>query len=186
VALAPVAGAVNTTDTPATGFELVSNTVATSGFVNAVSTTALCPCPLVAVTEPSVAVFVRRKLAGCATPVIVAVTVKAPGVVFAVNVEAVAKPFASVVSVSVFVEFDANVPLAPDPAAGAANVTDTPLTGTPFAVTTATSGANAVSSATVCGDPLDTAIDWTGGLELELLQPGRKTTARKIKARMLA
>jgi cell division protein FtsX len=133
------------------------------------------------VTEPSVAVFVRRKLAGCATPVIVAVTVKAPGVVFAVNVEAVAKPFASVVSVSVFVEFDANVPLAPDPAAGAANVT-----GTPFAVTTATSGANAVSSATVCGDPLDTAIDWTGGLELELLQPGRKTTARKIKARMLA
>jgi hypothetical protein len=166
---------------------LVSNTVAPSSVANAVRTVALCGVvPVTAVTEASVAVFVRRKLAGCATPVIVAVTVKAPGVVFAVNVEAVAKPFASVVSVSVFVEFDANVPLAPDPAAGAANVTDTPLTGTPFAVTTATSGANAVSSATVCGDPLDTAIDWTGGLELELLQPGRKTTARKIKARMLA
>jgi hypothetical protein len=75
VALAPVAGAVNTTDTPATGFELVSNTVATSGFVNAVSTNALCPPPLVAVTDASVAVFVRLKLAGCATPETVAVTV---------------------------------------------------------------------------------------------------------------
>jgi hypothetical protein len=163
---------------------LVSNTVATSGFVNAASTNALCPPPLVAATDCSVAVFVRLKLAGCATPEIVAVTVKVPGVVFAVNVEAVAKPFASVVSVSVCVEFDANVPLAPDP--GAVNVTDTPLSGTPPNVTTATSGAYAVSSATVCELPLDTAIDCTGGGALALLQPGRKTTARKTKARMLA
>jgi hypothetical protein len=101
-----------------------------------------------------------------------------------VNVEAVARPFASVVSVSVCVEFDANMPLAPDP--GAVNVTDAPFTGTPPNVTRATSGANAVSSATVCGDPLDTVIDLTGGGALALLQPGRKTTARKTKARMLA
>jgi hypothetical protein len=102
-----------------------------------------------------------------------------------VNTEEVARPFASVVSVSVAVEFDANVPLAPDP--GAVNVTDAPFTGTPFAVTTATSGAvKAAPICALCGLPLDTAIDWTGGGELELLQPGRKTTARKIKARMLA
>jgi hypothetical protein len=71
--------------------------------------------------------------------------------------------------------------------AGAVNVTDTPLTGAPPAVTTATSGAaNATSTVALCGLPVDTAIDCAGGLELELLQPGRKTTARKIKARMLA
>jgi hypothetical protein len=102
-----------------------------------------------------------------------------------VNTDEVARPFAFVVSVSVAVEFDANVPLAPDP--GAVNVTDAPFTGAPPAVTTATSGAaNAAPTCALCELPLDTVIDWTGGGALELLQPGRKTTARKTKARMLA
>jgi hypothetical protein len=73
-----------------------------------------------------------------------------------VNTEEVARPLASVTSVSVAVEFDANVPLAPD--AGAVNVTDTPLTGSePASTTNATSGnANAVLNTAYCGLPLDT------------------------------
>jgi hypothetical protein len=74
VPLAPDAGAVNTTDTPLTGFELASNTVATSGFVNAVRTNALCGVPLVAVIDAGTAVFVRLKLT-VGNPLAVAATV---------------------------------------------------------------------------------------------------------------
>jgi hypothetical protein len=100
-----------------------------------------------------------------------------------VNAEEVAKPFAFVVSVSVAVPVDANVPLAP--VAGAVNVTARPLAPDP-AVTTATSGAaNAAPTATLCPDPLPTAIVSAGGLEL--LQPVRKTAkVMKTKVRMLA
>jgi hypothetical protein len=92
-----------------------------------------------------------------------------------VNVVEVARPFTSVVSVSVAVPL-ANVPLAP--VDGAVNVTDTPLVGVPPVVTCATSGnPNAVSPAALCGVPLCATIVSTGGLELELLQP--------VKARML-
>jgi hypothetical protein len=100
-----------------------------------------------------------------------------------VNVDEVARPFTSVVSVSVVVAF-ANKPLAPDD--GAVNVTDTPLVGVPPVVTCATSGAaNAVLPAVLWLFPLCNVIVSTGGLELELLQPVRKTKARKTKARML-
>jgi hypothetical protein len=89
----------------------------------------------------------------------------------------------SVVSVSVAVPL-ANVPLAPDD--GAVNVTDTPLVGDPPVVTcTISDAANAVPPAVLCGLPLCNVIVSTGGLELELLQPVRKTKARKTKARML-
>jgi hypothetical protein len=44
-----------------------------------------------------------------------------------VNVDEVATPLELVVSVSVAEDFEANVPLAPDP--GAVNVTSAPLTG---------------------------------------------------------
>ena len=61
-------------------------------------------------------------------------------------------PFTSVVSVSVFVEFDANVPLAP--VAGAVNVTDKPCVGTPPTVTVACSGApNAAPTEALCVTP---------------------------------
>jgi hypothetical protein len=76
VPLAPVVGAVNVTTTPPTGFEFLSNTVATRGAANAVSIVALCGVPLVAVIDAGVpAVFVRLKLAGVVTPATVAVTV---------------------------------------------------------------------------------------------------------------
>ena len=74
-------------------------------------------------------------------------------VAFAVNTEEVALPLASVITVSVFVEFDANVPLAP--VVGAVNVTDKPCVGTPPVVTFATSGAaNATLITALCGVPL--------------------------------
>jgi hypothetical protein len=79
-----------------------------------------------------------------------------------VNVEEVATPLASVVSVSVAGGFDANVPLAPD--AGAVNVTDAPLTGYwLLSRTVATSGAaNAVLMVASCSDPLVEVIDAGG------------------------
>jgi len=76
VPLAPVAGAVNVTATPPTGFELASSTVATNGAANAVSTVAVCGVPLVATTvtgDPPA--FVKLKLAGVEAPATDAVTV---------------------------------------------------------------------------------------------------------------
>jgi len=102
-----------------------------------------------------------------------------------VNADDVATPLASVISVSVAVEFDANMPLAPD--AGAVNVTATPLTGDPPFVTVATSElANAVPTVVFCPPPLVAAITSAGGgggVELEP-QPVKKPNARKLKARM--
>jgi hypothetical protein len=79
-----------------------------------------------------------------------------------VNVEEVALPFTSVVSVSVFVTFDANVP--DGAVAGAVKVTATPLTGLPkLSVTVATSGlAKAVLITALCGVPLVAASDAGG------------------------
>jgi hypothetical protein len=68
--LAPVAGAVNVTVAPLTGFESLSSTVATSGNANAMLIAPLCGVPLVAVIDAAAfAVFVRLKLAGVDAPV---------------------------------------------------------------------------------------------------------------------
>jgi hypothetical protein len=81
----------------------------------------------------------------------------------AVKIDDVAMPVASVVSVSVYDELVANVPLAP--VAGAVKTTNAPLTGNPPMVTVATRGAeNAVLSAALCGVPLVAAIVSVGVL----------------------
>jgi len=65
VPLAPVVGAVNVTDTPLTGFESPSTTVAASGAVNTEPTVAACGVPPVAaIIAAAPTVFVRSKLAG--------------------------------------------------------------------------------------------------------------------------
>jgi hypothetical protein len=76
VPLAELAGAVNVTATPLTGFEWLSDTVATNGAGNGVLTNVLCGVPLVAVIVPAEPPrLVRSKLAGVVTPLAVAVTV---------------------------------------------------------------------------------------------------------------
>src|SRR5271166_4732558 len=88
-------------------------------------------------------------------------------------------PLASLISVSVLVEFDANVPLAPD--AEAVKVTNAPLTGDPPIVTVATrSDANFVLTIALCGVPPVAAINSAGGLKFELLQLVKKTKTRKM------
>src|SRR5208283_2187284 len=101
-----------------------------------------------------------RKFA-VAVPVLVvtvAATLYAPAVALALKFEEVATPLVLVVSVSVFVEFDAKIPLAPDE--GAVNVTDTPLTGLPYmSSTVAISGSpNIPLSSVSCSEPLVAAI----------------------------
>src|SRR5208282_689469 len=97
----------------------------------------------------------------------------------------VATPFASVVSVSEFVEVEAKVPLAP--VVGAVKVTNAPLNGAPPMVTVATSGAeNAVFNCALCGVPLVAAINSGGVLKLELLQLVKKTKASTTGARKIA
>jgi hypothetical protein len=147
VPLAPLAGAVNVTDTPVTGFELLSTTVATSGAPNAVLIVALCSEPPVAVIDAGGPdVLFRLKVAVVPiTPATEAVTGSAPMIPLAVKVDDIATPLALVVSVSVLLEVDANVPLAP--VDGAVKTTNAPLNGFPPSVTVATSGAaNAVLS----------------------------------------
>ena len=150
VPLAPLAGGVNVTTTPLTGFPPLSVTVATNGAANAVLIVALCPEPLVAVTFAAVpALFVSEKFAEVA-PVALATTLYGPpAVLLAVNVFEVATPLALVVAVLPL----GNVPLAP--LAGGVNVTTTPLTGfPPLSVTVATSGAaNAVLIVALCPEP---------------------------------
>jgi hypothetical protein len=182
----PVAGAVKVTDTPLTGFWLLSTTVATNGAPNAVLTCASCSDPLVvAIDAGGPEVLVRLKLVVAVTPATLAVTTTAPIVPFAVKADDVATPVASVVSVSVFDALVANVPLAPVP--GAVKITNAPLTGDPPIVTVATSGAEyAVLSAALCGVPLVAAIASDGVLKFELLQLVKKPTDRKSKPRMLA
>jgi hypothetical protein len=163
VPLAELVGAVNVTCTPLTGFELLSRTVATSGAANAVLIGALCGVPLVATMLAGTpvggapAVFVRLKLAVLVIPETEAITEYAPAVSLAVKIVAVAKPFASVVTVVVFVLVSVNVPLAP--VGGAAKVTATPLAGDPLTITVATRGsAKAPSTPWLCGVPLVAAI----------------------------
>ena len=74
---------------------------------------ASCRDPLVAkIAAAGPEVFVKLKVVVAVTPATEAVTISAPMVPLAVKVDEVATPFESVVSVSVFVEFE-KVPLAP-------------------------------------------------------------------------
>jgi hypothetical protein len=76
VPLAPVAGALNTTTAPLTGFWPLSTTVTTIGAANEVFTMTPCDAPLVAaIVAGAPVVFVRLKLAGVAAPEVAAVTV---------------------------------------------------------------------------------------------------------------
>jgi hypothetical protein len=181
VPLAPVAGAVNVTEAPLTGFELLSTTVATSGAPKAVLMVAFCNEPLVAAIDAGGPdVLVRLKVVVAVTPATEPVTGSAPMIPLAVKVDEVATPLALVVSVSVLVELDAKVPLAP--VAGAVKTTNAPLTGCPPSITVATRGAaNAVLSLALCGDPPVAATVSVGGVKFELLQPVRKNKARRIE-----
>jgi hypothetical protein len=129
--------------------------------------------------------LVRLKLAAAAAPVAEAVTVIVPAVVLAVNDDEVATPLEFVITVSVAVEFETNMPLAPD--AGAVNVTATPLAGDPPFVTVATSElANAVPTVVFCPPPLVAAITSGGGGGVELEpQPVKKPNAPKLRAKTL-
>ena len=158
VPLAPEAGAVKVTTTPLTGFELLSTTVATRGFGNAVLVCVACPDPLVAlILAAGDAELVRLKLAAAVAPGAEAVTLYEPAVVPAVKTGEVAFPLESVVAV---VAPPAKVPVAPD--VGTAKVTVTPLEGVPLVVTVATSGlAKALPTAAVCPDPVVAVIATT-------------------------
>ncbi|MGA7302172.1 MAG: hypothetical protein WBD45_10965 [Terriglobales bacterium] len=151
VPLAPVVGAVNVTETPLTGFESLSTTVAARGTLNADPTVAVCGVPLVdVIVAGAEAMFVRANMAGVDAPMTTAVTVKDPAVEFALKVDERATPPASVASISEGAPL-ANMPLAP--VVGAVNVTETPLVGATPVVTVAISGAYAVPTVVVCGDP---------------------------------
>jgi hypothetical protein len=105
----------------------------------------------------------------------------------AVNTDEVATPLASVVSVSVFVEFT-NVPVGSEP--GAVNVTDAPGVAVPFVVTVATSGTKAAPTIALCGVPLVAVITTVGagGVLTVLVQLVKKPMdkARQIEVRMPA
>ena len=102
------------------------------------------------VTWAVVAELVRLNVAGVPTPATDAVTEYAPGVELAVA-EILARPLLLVVA-------GLGVPsVAEAPLPGAANVTETPLTGLPLeSVTNATRLLNAVLTAVLCVPPLDT------------------------------
>jgi hypothetical protein len=129
-----------------------SFTVTCSAVVNALPMPALCPVPAVAVTlDGAPGLFVRLKLAGVATPLTVAVTVKVPAVLLAVNTAEIATPLAFVVAV--FTP-PANVPLAP--LAGAVKVTSIP--GMPLLLASFTVACNVLAYAVLivafCGVPV--------------------------------
>ena len=128
--LAPLAGAVNVTLTPATGCAAASVTLAASATPYAALTCALCgvlpATTATAAGTATAAVFVRLKLAAALTPLTLAETANAPAVAFAVNCGAVATPVAAVVAVTVRTP-PTKTP--PAPLAGAVNVTLTPATG---------------------------------------------------------
>jgi hypothetical protein len=133
-------GAVNVTATPATGFEALSTTAATSGAENAALIAALCGVPLIAVMEAAApAVFVNMKLAGAVTAATVAVTINAPDVPFAVSAVEMAMPLELVIAIVVLLPVSAKIPLAP--VVGAIKVTTAPPTGfCPASNTVADSG----------------------------------------------
>jgi hypothetical protein len=94
-----------------------------------VPTIAVCAEPAEAITFVALpALLVRLKEAGVEMPAALAVTLKVPAMVLAVNAEAVATPWLSVVTVSEAVP-PLKVPLAP--LEGAVKVTLMPLTGLP-------------------------------------------------------
>ena len=99
---------------------------------------------------PAAALLVRAKLAGLETPLTLAVTVKLPGVAFAVKAADVATPEPLVMAV---VTPPANVPEAP--VAGAVNVTVTPAIPLPFDVVTVAINrfVKAVLTVALCGVP---------------------------------
>jgi Flp pilus assembly protein TadG len=97
-----------------------------------------------------------------------------------VQIDDVAVPVESVVSVSVVVPVEAKVQVATvfgttgGPAlpfsAGAVNITATPTDGFPFTVTVATRGAvNAAPTTVLCPDPLATLSVGVGGIVLVAL-----------------
>jgi hypothetical protein len=76
VPLAPLAGGVNVTVAPLTGFPPASFTIAASGAANAPLISPICAVPLVAVVlvgGPSM--FVNEKFAVAVTPITIAFTV---------------------------------------------------------------------------------------------------------------
>src|SRR5579862_2603441 len=126
------------------------------------------------------ALFVRAKVAGVAAPEVLAVTLKEVGIVPAVKVDDVAMPFEPVVCVSEALPLLMNVPSAVD---GAVKVTEAPLNGEPFEVTSAENLPNALP--TGCGvlyPPACAAIVMVGGgVVEELPQPTRKSTVVNAK-----
>jgi len=153
VPLAPLAGAVNVTDTFGTRFPSLSFTVACSKVANAVPTVAPCPDPAVAVIVAAApGLLVRLKFADVAVPDVATTLYGPPAVLLAVKAVAIATPLAFVVAFVVFVPF-ANVPLLP--LAGAVNVTVTFGTRFPWlSFTVACSRvAKAVPTVALCPDP---------------------------------
>jgi hypothetical protein len=134
VAEAPLAGGVNVTLTPETGFPLASLTSATSGLANDAPTVALWLLPPLTTMVVALPVEATTEYVPAAVPA-VAVTV--------------ARPDASVVAGDV-----ANV--ADGPVPGAAKVTDAPGTGFPSASSTSATSdpANVAPTVALCGLPL--------------------------------
>jgi hypothetical protein len=161
VPLAPLDGEVKVTTTPLSRLPPLSFTVTPKAVPNAVLITALCVAPAVAVTEAGApARLVRLKLAGPTAPAVAATLYGPPAVPLAVNVEAVALPFASVVAVTTVPPLvpPAKVPLAP--LDGAVNVTTTPLNGFDLlSFTVATRAEKAVPIATLWVEPLEAVMD---------------------------
>ena len=107
--------------------------------------------------EAGAAILVSEKVAGIATPVTDASTVKLPGVELAMNAGEVATPDAFVIAVAVLPP-PARVTLAP--VEGAVNETITPLSGLlPASLTVAASGlANALLTVALCWVQLASAL----------------------------
>jgi len=126
VPLAPLAGAVNVTVAPLTRLPSIA-TVAVRA-AKAVPVLTDCGVPEATTVKP---LLVRKKLAVRLVPdtTALAVSVKAPELPLAVNVDAVARPMASLVWVSTLVPVLANVPVAP--VAGTLKMTFTPTAGAP-------------------------------------------------------
>jgi hypothetical protein len=156
VPLAPLVGAVNVTTAPLTGLLPASVIVACSGVAKPVLMVAVCPAPVVAVMLAAAPVrFVKENVVE--TPFTAAPTTYCPTLLLAVNVGAVATPWALLVAVAVVCP-PVNVPLAP--LVGAVNVTTAPLTGLLLAsVTVACSGvAKLALIAALCPVPASSAM----------------------------
>src|SRR5579884_303370 len=151
VALGPVcAGAVNVTVALGTALPCASVTFTESAVANAVLMAAVCPLPpFTVIFAAAPGLLVSEKLTVFA-PGALAATLYVPAMVLAVNAADVASPCALLTAVLIP---PANAPLAP--AAGAANVTVTPLTGwfAPSVTRTTKGAANAWVTVVVCEDP---------------------------------